>query len=165
MHNYAVVLAGGRGSRLPIAGSIPKQFAPKFNDVTFVQDVVKMITAGAIKPARVIVVVTNEEQRDLAVAQLAQYRVPSTNVVLFDPHLGYVAVMAAAADYINQLEPESVIFFSPSDQHIVGEENFTEAIKIACEEAATGSPILVGVKVSDANIVGGCGNAMYDATA
>ena len=29
---FAIVLAGGRGSRLPIAGSIPKQFAPKFDD-------------------------------------------------------------------------------------------------------------------------------------
>ena len=95
---YAVILAGGRGSRLPIAGSTPKQFAPKFNDVTFVQDVVKMITDGAIKPARTIIVVTNEEQRNLAISQLTPLHVPSTNVVMFDPHLGYVAVMAAAAD-------------------------------------------------------------------
>ena len=158
--SYAVVLAGGRGSRLPIAGSIPKQFAPKFNDVTFVQDVVKMITDGAIKPARTIIVVTNEEQRNLAVAQLTPLHVPSTNVVMFDPHLGYVAVMAAAADYVRGIDPEGVIFFSPSDQHIVGQKEFTEAIEASCAEAAKGTPVLVGVKVADANIVGGCGNAM-----
>ena len=43
MHKYAIILAGGRGSRLPIAGETPKQFAPKFNDVTFVQDIEEMI--------------------------------------------------------------------------------------------------------------------------
>lgn len=160
---YAVILAGGRGSRLPIAGSTPKQFAPKFNDVTFVQDVVKMITDGAIKPARTIIVVTNEEQRNLAISQLTPLHVPSTNVVMFDPHLGYVAVMAAAADYVRGIDPEGVIFFSPSDQHIVGQEEFTAAIEMSCAEAAKGKPVLVGVKVADANIVGGCGNAMYDA--
>ncbi len=164
MEYYAMILAGGRGSRLPIAGSTPKQFAPKFEGITFVQDVVKMITNEAIKPARVIVVVTNEEQRDLAIAQLTPYRVPSTNVVLFDPHLGYVAVMAAAADYIRGIDEEAVVFISPSDQHIVGQKEFTQSIIDSCEEAAKGNPTLVGVKVADANIVGGCGNAMYDAT-
>ena len=162
---YAVVLAGGRGSRLPIAGSIPKQFAPKFDGITFVQDVVSMITAGAVKPARVIVVVTNDEQKELAISQLTAYHVPTTNIMKYDPHLGYVAVMAAAADDIRQHDPDAVIFFSPSDQHIVGERAFTYAIKAACEEAANGNPVLVGVKVADANIVGGCGNAQYDATA
>lgn len=159
---YAVVLAGGRGSRLPIAGSIPKQFAPKFNGVTFVQDVVKMITHGIIKPSRVIVVVTNEEQKEFAVDQLSSYQVPSTNVVQFDPHLGYVAVMAAAADYIAQFDPKAVAFFSPSDSHMIGQEKVTEAISVACQEAANGRSVLVGVKVADANIVGGCGNAEYD---
>ena len=161
---YGIVLAGGRGSRLPIAGSTPKQFAPKFNNVTFVQDVVKMITDGAIKPARMIIVVTNEEQKEYAIAQLAPYHVPTTNVVMFDKHFGYVAVMAAAADYVRSIDPEAVAFFSPSDQHIVGQEQFTKAIIDSCEEAAKGNPILVGVKVADANIVGGCGNAQYDAS-
>ncbi len=159
---YAVVLAGGRGSRLPIAGSTPKQFAPKFSDRTFVQDVVRMITNDAIKPSRTIVVVTNDEQEKYAIDQLAPYKVPSVNIVKFDAHLGYVAVMAAAADYIHSLEPEAVAFFSPSDQHIVGQEEFSEAISFACEEAANGRSVLVGVKVADANIVGGCGNAVYD---
>lgn len=166
---YAIVLAGGRGSRLPIAGSIPKQFAPKFDDeehgkVTFVQDVVKMITNDVIKPSRVIVVVTNEEQRDYAIDQLTPYKVPSTNVVMFDPHLGYVAVMAAAADYIRQHEEKAVAFITPSDSHIEGQEELTMAIMKACYEARNGRSVLVGAKVADANIVGGCGNAQYDSS-
>lgn len=159
---YAIVLAGGRGSRLPIAGSIPKQFAPKFDDVTFVQDVIKMITFDVIKPSKVIVVVTNDEQKEYAIDQLTPYKVPSTNVVKFDPHLGYVAVMAAASDYIRQHDPKAVAFITPSDSHIEGQEALTSAIRAACNEAKNGRSILVGAKVADANIVGGCGNAQYD---
>jgi mannose-1-phosphate guanylyltransferase len=161
---YAIVLAGGRGSRLPIAGSTPKQFAPKFNGVTFVQDVIKMITYDVIKPSRVIVVVTNDEMKDFAIEQLTPYKVPSTNVVMFDPHLGYVAVMAAAADYISKIEPKAVAFITPSDSHIEGQEELTNAICTACNEANNGRSILVGAKVADANIVGGCGNAQYDSS-
>ena len=161
---YAIVLAGGRGSRLPIAGSTPKQFAPKFNGVTFVQDVIKMITYDVIKPSRVIVVVTNDEMKDFAIEQLTPYKVPSTNVVMFDPHLGYVAVMAAAADYIGKVEPKAVAFITPSDSHMEGQEELTNAISTACNEANNGRSILVGAKVADANIVGGCGNAQYDSS-
>ena len=164
---YAIVLAGGRGSRLPIAGSIPKQFAPKFDGITFVQDVVRMITSGAIKPSRVIVVVTSDEQAEFAKKQLTPYRVPSPNIVKFNPHYGYVAVMAAAADYIRSFanDPNAVVFITPSDSHIEGEEELTRAIRTSCEAAAKGRPVLIGAKVADANIVGGCGNALYDATA
>lgn len=158
---YAIVLAGGKGSRLPIAGSIPKQFAPKFNDVTFVQDIVGMITSGIITPSRVIIVVTNDEQYNYAVNQLMPYRVPSTNVVKFNPHLGYVAVMAAAADYVRQIDPDAVLFITPSDSHIEGQNALSEAIEVACTAAQTGRPILIGAKVADANIVAGCGNARY----
>ena len=166
---YCIVLAGGKGSRLPINGSTPKQFSQKFDDqqhgkVTFVQDVIRMVTNDVIKPSRVIVVVTNEEQRQYAIEQLTPHNVPSTNVVLFDPHLGYVAVMAAAADYIYQIDPEAVVFITPSDSHIENQEALTEAIRAACDEAYGGHPVLVGAKVVDDNIVGGCGNAQYDAT-
>lgn len=72
-NTYAIVLAGGRGSRLPIAGSIPKQFAPKFEGVTFVQDIVRMISQ-AIKPSRIICIVTCKEQEELAIKQLTPSR-------------------------------------------------------------------------------------------
>ncbi len=168
---YAVVLAGGKGSRLPIAGSIPKQFAPKFydeetkNNVTFIQDIVRMITVDAIKPSKIIVVVTSEEQRQYAIEQLTPYKVPSTNVVIFDPHYGYVAVMAAAADYIRKHDKNAVVFITPSDSHIEGQALLSESIKAACIEAKNGTPVLIGAKVADANIVGGCGNARYDSMA
>ena len=158
---YTVILAGGRGSRLPIAGSTPKQFAPKFNGLTFSQGIVQE-TTSAIKAAHTFVVVTTEEQRELAIAQLTQFGVPSTNILVLDPHYGYVAVMAAAADYIRSIDEDGVIFISPSDQHIVGREDFSKTILAACGRASQDEPVLVGVKVADANIVGGCGNVMYD---
>lgn len=161
-HRWAIVLAGGRGSRLPIAGSIPKQFAPKFSDCTFVQDIVSNISK-VIKPNRIIVVVTNDEQAELATKQLTPLGVPSTNVVKFDPHYGYVAVMAMACDYIMGIDPEATVFISPSDQHVVGIEKFVSDVELAAEYAKKGESVLLGVKVADANIVGGCGNAAYDA--
>lgn len=160
-HAWAIILAGGRGSRLPIAGSIPKQFAPKFQNRTFIQDITYAISK-AIKPSHIIVVVTNEEQKEYAVKQLTPYGVPSTNVVTFDPHWGYVAVMAMACHYILELDPKATVFISPSDQHINGVENFAIDVVNSIVQAEEGNNVLLGVKVADANIVGGCGNAVYD---
>lgn len=162
MHKYAIILAGGRGSRLPIAGETPKQFAPKFNGVTFVQDIEDMIVKAGFKPSRIIVVVTNEKQKKLAEEQLGPKGVPSTNIVEFDSHYGYVAVQAKAVAYVAKHDPEAICFLSPSDQSITGQDRFNEAIDIAYQYAAGGTPIQIGVKVYDANIVGGCGNARYD---
>lgn len=163
-HRWGIVLAGGRGSRLPIAGSIPKQFAPKFDDCTFVQDIVSSISKS-IKPNRIIIVVTNDEQQELAIKQLTPLGVPSTNVVMFDPHFGYVAVMAMACDYITSIDPDATVFISPSDQHIVGVDKFVADINAVTKYAKEdGESVLLGVKVADANIVGGCGNAVYDAS-
>lgn len=162
-HRWGIVLAGGRGSRLPIAGSIPKQFAPKFDDCTFVQDIVSNISKS-IKPSRIVVIVTNDEQEELAKQQLTPLGVPSTNVVKFDPHFGYVAVMAMACDYICSLDPEATVFISPSDQHVVGIDKFVNDVDMVTKFAREdGESVLLGVKVADANIVGGCGNAVYDA--
>lgn len=161
-HRWGIVLAGGRGSRLPIAGSIPKQFAPKFDDCTFVQDIVANISKS-IKPSRIIIVVTNDEQAELATKQLTPLGVPSTNVVKFDPHYGYVAVMAMACDYVMGIDPDATVFISPSDQHVVGVDKFVADIDAATRFAKQGESVLLGVKVADANIVGGCGNAAYDA--
>lgn len=163
-HTYAAVLAGGRGSRLPIAGSTPKQFAPKFNGVTFIQDIDRMISK-AIKPSRNFTVVTSEEQEDYAKQQLAPIGIPTTNTILKHPKYGYVLVMAKSAHEIDKIDPDAILFISPSDQHIVGEEEFAEDIRIVTEYVRkTGKAVLLGVKVTDANIVGGCGNAVYDNT-
>lgn len=161
--NWAIVLAGGRGSRLPIAGSCPKQFAPKFNDCTFVQDIVANISK-AIKPSRILIVVTNPEQAEYATKQLTPLGVPSTNVVSFDPHYGYVAVMAMACDYVMNIDPDATVFISPSDQHVVGVDKFVADINLSMAYAQQGESVLLGVKVADANIVGGCGNAKYDSS-
>ena len=158
---WAIILAGGRGSRLPIAGSIPKQFAPKFDGVTFIQDVTKAISKS-IKPSHIIVVVTNEEQKEFAIKQLTPYGVPSTNVVVFDPHWGYVAVMAMACHYVYELDKNATVFISPSDQHIIGVDDFAADVCKAMIQAENGNNVMLGVKVADANIVGGCGNAVYD---
>lgn len=173
-HLKAVILAGGRGSRLPIGGtveiengevkerlSVPKQFSLKFDGITFIQDIVRQIGCAGIKPAQTFVVVTSKDQETLAHEQLIKYGVPSTNILLFDPHYGYVAVMAKAAHSIAQIDPEAVCFFSPSDQHIEDDEKFAEAINEAATYAET-DPTIIGVKIADANIVAGCGNAVYD---
>lgn len=160
---YGIVLAGGRGSRLPIAGSTPKQFATKFADTTFVQDIVRMMRK-AIKPGRIFCVVSNEEQEELAIMQLTPLGVPSSNIIMFDPCYGYVAVMAMACDYVAGIDPDATVFVSPSDQHIISEDKFVKDIKLCTSLTNQGESVLLGVKVFDANIVGGCGNAIYDST-
>lgn len=162
-HVYAVVLAGGRGSRLPIAGSTPKQFAVKFNGTTFIQDIDRMISK-AIKPSKNFTVVTNDEQADYAAKQLTSLGIPTTNIINKHPKYGYVAVMAKAAHEVRRIDEEAILFISPSDQHVIGEEEFAEDIRITTEYAKRGKAVLLGVKVSDANIVGGCGNAVYDSS-
>ncbi len=160
-HWCGMELAGGLGSRLRIGGATPKQFAPKFPGVTFIQDITRMNTK-VIKPARIFPVVTTDKMVSLASKQLTSLDVPTTNILNKHKQLGYVLVQAKSAWDIYRIDPEAVVFITPTDQHIIGEEEYAEDIKQVMEYAAKGHFVLIGVKVSDANIVGGCGNVVYD---
>lgn len=163
---YGLVLAGGRGSRLPIAGDIPKQFCPMDGEKTFIQGTCQNLIDIGLKPANIVVIVTNKSQRNHAERQLVDMGIIKSNIILISPHWGYVGCMVYGANYIREIAGKNVtIINTPSDQYISGTEKYQKAIGDACYNAYNGKPTMIGVKISDNNIVGGCGNAKYDTSA
>lgn len=159
----SIVLAGGRGSRLPIAGDIPKQFCPMDDKKTFVQGTVQNLIDVGLKPSNIVVIVTNEMQKKLAEQQLVGMGVIKSNIILISPHWGYVGCMVYGANYLREITGKNpVIVNTPSDQYISGINEYEDAIQLAYQNAQNGKPTMIGVKISDNNIVGGCGNARYD---
>ncbi|MDO4611266.1 MAG: sugar phosphate nucleotidyltransferase [Candidatus Saccharibacteria bacterium] len=163
-HGWIVVVAGGSGTRLfPLSyEDCPKQFCPLDSENTFVQASVRRFMGVGFKARRIIVITTNERQTELARQQLLPIGVLSQNICQIEPTFGYAGAMVYAADFVYKLDKEAVILNTPADQYIVSDDEFKSTVLLAMQNAESGKPTIVGVKVNDIVTVMGCGHAAYD---
>lgn len=161
---YLLVIAGGQGTRLfPIShASCPKQFCRLDDNDTFIQATVKRFVRLGVKLTNVIVIVTNQNQQELAEEQLVPMGILSQNIRLIKPTYDYAGAMIKGAGFIAKLSSNPVIINTPSDQHIIANEGFANSIAVAIESARVGNPTIIGVKTTDLNTVRGCGHARFD---
>lgn len=162
---YLAIIAGGQGTRLfPLShDECPKQFCHIDKNRTFIQATIKRFVDFGIKPKRVVIVVTNDNQLRLAKEQCLPLGVISENIIKIDSSYGYAGAMVYAAEFIQELDEDAIIINTPADQFIVSDENFTTTINNALDSARAGNPTIIGVKVSDLVTFTGCGHALYDA--
>jgi mannose-1-phosphate guanylyltransferase len=146
--NYAVIMAGGIGSRFwPMSKtSYPKQF----HDVLGTGRTLIQMTFDRFKdicPDENILIVTNEMYKDLVMEQLPSI---TENQVLCEPSRRNTAPCIAYACYkINALNAQANIIVAPSDHLILKEDVFTETINIAIGQAqANKSLVTLGIKPS-----------------
>ncbi len=142
---YPVIMCGGAGSRLWPASrpGRPKQFLALAGDRSLFQDTVLRV-APLAADGRVIVV-AGARHADAVAAQLAEVDVEAT--VLLEPEARDSApAMAAAAAWIQHLDPQGVAAIVASDHHIPDGEAFREAVRIAAAEAGRGRIVTLGVK-------------------
>ena len=132
--------------------------------VTFVQDTAQRFINAGIKPNRIKIIVTNDKQYEYAKDQLVKMGIADTNILKISPHYGYVCCMDVATYDVYKYDKEAIVICSPSDQYIAGQEEFTEAINLVCDEVRKGEQVMIGVNITDSNIIAGCGNAYYDNT-
>lgn len=144
-NNYAVIMAGGIGSRFwPMSTpERPKQFL----DVLGIGKSLIQMTyerLQKIAPAQNIYVVTNEGYKDIVLEQLEGM---SAEQVLTEPIRKNTApCIAYAAAKIHSLNPNAKLIISPADHLIMQEGNFQATINAAITAAEQDKIVTIGIK-------------------
>ena len=147
-NNYAIIMAGGIGSRFwPISrSSHPKQFIDILGTgKTLIQNTYERFLK--VCPPENIYIVTNENYVKLVKSQLPEL---GEQQILTEPVMRNTAPCVAYGCFkIESLNPEAVIVVAPSDQQILDEDAFVYAIEKSLETAASSeSLITLGIKPS-----------------
>ncbi|HAU39442.1 MAG: mannose-1-phosphate guanylyltransferase, mannose-1-phosphate guanylyltransferase [Candidatus Peregrinibacteria bacterium GW2011_GWF2_43_17] len=125
---YAVILAGGAGTRLwPLSTEEkPKQFHALVSDKTMLQEAFER---ASFLPARNIYVATNEKYIHFVKEQLPE--IPEENI-LIEPALRDTATcIGFAAAIINKRDPESVMAVIYADHMVKDKDEFASKLKTA----------------------------------
>jgi mannose-1-phosphate guanylyltransferase len=135
-HIYAVIMAGGGGTRLwPISRiKHPKHVLPMLEARTLFQATLDRLD-GFIPFDQVYVVTIAEQEQDLK-AQAAD--IPVENFLVEPMPRGTASVVGLAAAVLSKRDPESVMIVLPSDHFIRNRDLFhsfiREAIRAACKD-------------------------------
>lgn len=143
---YIVILAGGIGTKFwPISRyHKPKQFL----DLLGTGRTLLQMTFDRFKPyynANQFIVVTNTRYLPLVKEQLPEI---ADKQLLVEPLRRNTAASIALASYkIKKLNPKARVLISPSDQLIINENAFFEAVELAMEGAnKTGNLVTLGIR-------------------
>ncbi len=132
-HYYAVIMAGGGGTRLwPLSRSgRPKQTLKLVEDRSLFQIAVDRLE-GLLPPERILVVTVE----DLApVLQEQCPAIPAENFLLEPMPRGTASVVAYAAAILNKKDPESVMAVLTAD-HIIGNLSLFQQVLSAAHQVA-----------------------------
>jgi len=145
-----VILCGGSGTRLwPLSrGGFPKQFLCLTGDNSLFQQTVERLQGleSATTQATAPLIVCNEEHRFLAQEQLREIGIHGAKFLL-EPIARNTApalTLAALAALDGGADP--ILVVTPADQAVSAVEVFTQAMKTAIAEAATGSIVILGIQ-------------------
>ena len=140
---YAVVLAGGGGTRLwPLSRpECPKPFLRLLGDTTLIQQTVARL-APLVEPQDVYVIA---ERRHLGRAAEQLPGIPAANLIGEPIGRNTAAAVALAAELIDRPDDEVMIVL-PADAHIGDEAGFRDALAAAAQVAADGTLVTLGVE-------------------
>ena len=141
---YPVILCGGAGTRLWPASrpARPKQFIDLVSDVSLFQETVRRV--APLADGGRIVVVAGEAHRGFIEAQLAALGVEG-DLVLETLGRDSAPAMAAAALWIEQVDPNGTAVFVASDHYIPDADAFRAAAGKAVTAAAHGRIVTMGM--------------------
>jgi mannose-1-phosphate guanylyltransferase/mannose-6-phosphate isomerase len=139
---YAVVLAGGGGTRLwPLSTpERPKPFLRLIGDETLIQRSVARL-APLVEPVDVYVVT---DRRYLGLCREQLPGIPESNLIGEPMGRNTAAAVALAAEAIDRPADE-VMLVLPADAHIADEAGLRDALAAAAHVAAGGSLVTLGV--------------------
>lgn len=142
-HYYAVIMAGGGGTRLwPLSRQTrPKQMLKLFDDRTLFQTAVDRL--GAIFPGDRIFVVTVEEQAKELHTQCPF--LPFENFLIEPMPRGTASVVGLAAAVLKKRDPEAIMAVLTADHYIGNEENFRDLLLTGGEVANEGYLVTLGI--------------------
>jgi mannose-1-phosphate guanylyltransferase len=139
---YAVVLAGGGGTRLwPLSTpECPKPFLKLLGDESLIQGTVARLSP-LVSPQDVYVIA---DRRHLALVAEQLPSVPAGNLIGEPMGRNTAAAVALAAEAINRPDDE-VMLVLPADAYIADEAGFRDALAAAGEVARGGLLVTLGV--------------------
>ena len=148
--HYAVILAGGDGSRLMsltrrITGrNTPKQFCPIISSSTLFEQTRRRVALGFSDERTVVVL--NGKHRDFYDGQISN--LPDSQLVIQPENRGTAPAVLLALFRLAKLNPRAVVTVFPSDHYIDDEQRFMSYVDIAMSVAALRSSqlVLLGIK-------------------
>src|SRR3990167_9106392 len=143
-HVYAVLLAGGGGTRLwpKSREQTPKQFLKLFGDDTMLQYTVRRVTK--LVPWEKIIVVTNAKYQAEVLKQLPE--IPKANIISEPEKKDTALAMLVGTLYAHSLDPEAIIINAASDHVVSDEAEFVRVMRAAVQVAAKkDSLVTVGI--------------------
>lgn len=158
-NNYAVIMAGGIGSRFwPMSTSkMPKQFLDVLgNGETLLQQTFRRLTR--ICPPSQILVVTNTDYKDMCFDQLPEIK--KENILCEPARRNTAPCIAYASFKIQNQNSNANIIVAPSDHLITNEDEF-ERIVIECLELSAKKDCLITLGIKPSRPETGYGYIQY----
>ena len=145
-HVYAVIMAGGGGTRLwPVSRKEnPKQLLALFGGKTLFEIAIERL--GGLFPVENILVVTIAEQA-IRLKQIAP-QIPAENYLIEPMPRGTAAVVAMSAAAIQKRDSQAVMVILTADHFIDNVAAFQSVLKAGCECAKNGHLVTLGIKPS-----------------
>ncbi len=142
-HTYAVIMAGGGGTRLwPISRQErPKQLLPLIGDETLFQSTVRRLEG--LLPSERILVVTVEEQAGEMRQQVPE--IPLENYLIEPSPRGTASVVGLAATILHQRDPQAMMVVLSSDHYIRNRDLFHFLIHAATSVAEQNYLVTLGI--------------------
>lgn len=146
-HTYAVILAGGGGTRLwpKSRTKTPKQFLKLTGKQTMMQVAANRL--AKFIPWDRFIVVTNELYKNEVHEQLPE--VPLDNIIAEPAKKDTALAMLVGALYAKSKDPEAVVVNAASDHTVTNEKEYVKVMKAAAEIAMKGTQLVtVGITPS-----------------
>ncbi|MCX6080146.1 MAG: mannose-1-phosphate guanylyltransferase [Chloroflexi bacterium] len=142
-HTYAVIMAGGGGTRLwPVSRkNKPKQLLPLLGEETLLQSTVARLR-NLFPPERILIVTVSD--------QIAEIReqvpsIPVENYLIEPGPRGTASVVGLAAAILHQRDAQSVMAILPSDHHIRNIDLFDYLMRTAFDVANLDYLVTLGI--------------------
>lgn len=143
-HYYAVIMAGGGGTRLwPLSRqSRPKQMLSLFDERSLFQTAVDRLR-DVFPPERIFVVTVETQAREL---QAQCPGIPEENYLIEPMPRGTASVVGLAAIALQQRDPQAVMAVLTSDHYIADENRFRHLLTAALDVAKDGYLVTLGIE-------------------
>lgn len=145
MKIYPVILSGGAGTRLwPLSrAALPKQLLPLVTDKTMLQDTALRLAGrdGMMAP----LVVCGNEHRFLVAEQMREIGIDPLGIVLEPVGRNTAPAVAAAAHFLQAVDPQAVMLVLPADHVIQDVDAFYAAIERAATQVEGGALATFGI--------------------